>query len=186
MVDRAMVHIGSGMQTSSWSPFHSLGHMRSIAIQETHGAQLEIIEDNSLYHGNLSYNTRVNKSIVVFQDAGERRRLIGLLGSHVDDDIVTGTQAFKDQVIHGVPNEVYRYKWVSHDFEKNHKTTAVLTFTGIQIRRSEKAAFCSTRGPTSLVCQLCRCRWLDVKTWTQSSRRTSSTLCAAVWLRRHG
>ena len=137
MVDRAMVHIGSGMQTSSWSPFHSLGHMRSIAIQETHGAPLEIIEDNSLYHGNLSYNTRVNKSIVVFQDAGERRRLIGLLGSHVDDDIVTGTQAFKDQVIHGVLNKVYRYKWVSDDYEKNHKTAAVLTFTGIQIRRSE-------------------------------------------------
>ena len=105
--------------------------MRSIAIQETLGEQLEIIEDNSLYHGNLSYNTRVDKSIVVFRDAGERRRLIGLLGSHVDDDIVTGTQAFKDHVIHGVLKKVYRYKWVSDDYKKNHKTTAVVTFTGV-------------------------------------------------------
>ena len=40
MVDRAMVHVGTGMQSSSWSPFHALGQMRSIAIQEAQGDNL--------------------------------------------------------------------------------------------------------------------------------------------------
>jgi len=190
MVDRAMVHVGTGMQSSSWSPFHALGQMRSIAIQEAQGDNLEIIEDNALYTGNLSYNTRVNKSIVVFQDAGERRRLIGLLGSHVDDDIVTGTQAFKDQVIQGVLNKVYRYKWVSDDYEQNHKTTAVLTFTGIQIRRSEDGGVLLNQrsyilGLSTLPMSLHRRQDVDSKLQKNEFDALRSGLAAAAWVTRH-
>ena len=122
-----MARVSFGVDATAWSPLFSLDPMRSTIVRYHGSTDWTLLENNEVYSGNRSFGARVDKAIVVFREYAEHRPLIGLLGSHVDEDVVVGTEKFKMRVIEGVLNEAYRYKWASDDFEKDPRTQKVLT-----------------------------------------------------------
>ena len=82
-MERAVVNVAFGVDTSARSPSFGLGSLRSFIVMYHGQTAWTILEE--VDSSNRSYGERVDKAIVVLQEYCEYRLLIGLLGSHADD-----------------------------------------------------------------------------------------------------
>ena len=112
-----------------------LGQFRTVWIMEK--GRWNIFEQDSPWWDVESFGKRVAKAITVYFDYIRHPRLIGLIGTHVDDDLVTGTPEFFEHTVTYL-SQRFKFKWKRDGFQLGKKLDqGDLRYTGLDLGREQ-------------------------------------------------